>query len=957
MSTMHSRIESSLKTVLGARRAPNQPYNVVGLGTFAGRYFLDGCVEDSFYKLLETAFLHNVKVSLAQVPRTTGVFRLDIDMYMDSNSYDISSTSTHGVNIDTNKLTSKRKHIEDGDGDEDDNKEDEEEDNDVEMATTSKPNKFNKNFFIEAEDDIHVKFVICLTNVLKEWLFGVSDEQLVCILLGKPLDIPTTKDKMIKRGFHVHYPYLTVGQKTHSQIIEKLIKTLEEPTIPCLRGLAGCIDRASYDVSWLFYGSSKPDELDDRGNVIKTKIPYKIVKCFDHMGLPINVSNVTSKIPVCDTFSGTIIPGDDVPLARKLSIWPSEANRSNAQFKIDLTHLVLPVTINYFEDKYEKCLQDLEALSEDDYLKYIKDLLKILDASRVENYKSWSLVGLVVCKLTSGSEDGKNLFLLWSSQSAKFSSASCELKWKSFMCSRGNYNIKILENMASHDNPTEFEKLRVVKFSADIEKYYDDPSKPEQALYIMNLSNILVDKVFCGRIVRSSKYWFIFEDHVWALQDDQEATLNSILLAEVPLIIKRVRSIYESLHSSADDKEMCKKMAYFDNKLTPNIHSPATILSIVFYLKALLIDQSFVDRLNVKRSSLVAFSNGVYDFGKHRFRSGRPQDYLTIAIDYPLNEYEPDCQEFKDIEFHLSCFFPDPEVRKYFLDVYCNVFVGGSGMKSIFVWVGKGNNGKTQMSLWLQKLLTSKFVLFLSTSVITGKKVKNGAANTDLAALFNKKLCFLDEPEKDEILKPGVIKLLTGNDPIQPREMYISTENSKSFIPDCIYTLICNHEPDVSDNTDEAFWDRLRVIPFEAKFSKENIAGSFEEQSKEKRFYQNSNIMDELTALCQPFARYLINHWNRNSGRKEVPMTKRILDLVKKYKSSKDDFIQFTLYFLEYDAFSTVSLVTFFNEYIKSLREKSIGNVSITLDDVRNKLVANKYKIQDDNIMEYKQRL
>ena len=64
----------------GSRREKNEPYNLVGMGNFAGRYYIDANMEEAFWKLYDAAMKKQYPVSLAECPMFQSILRIDIDI-------------------------------------------------------------------------------------------------------------------------------------------------------------------------------------------------------------------------------------------------------------------------------------------------------------------------------------------------------------------------------------------------------------------------------------------------------------------------------------------------------------------------------------------------------------------------------------------------------------------------------------------------------------------------------------------------------------------------------------------------------------------------------------------------------------------------------------------------------------------------------------------------------------
>jgi putative DNA primase/helicase len=79
---------------------------------------------------------------------------------------------------------------------------------------------------------------------------------------------------------------------------------------------------------------------------------------------------------------------------------------------------------------------------------------------------------------------------------------------------------------------------------------------------------------------------------------------------------------------------------------------------------------------------------------------------------------------------------------------------------------------------------------------------------------MNARVAVFYESEKQENLNEGMIKSLTGNDPISCRPFY---GKQMEFQPVCKLIMQTNHKPSIDING-KVMSDRLKFIPFLSRF-------------------------------------------------------------------------------------------------------------------------------------------
>jgi phage/plasmid-associated DNA primase len=242
---------------------------------------------------------------------------------------------------------------------------------------------------------------------------------------------------------------------------------------------------------------------------------------------------------------------------------------------------------------------------------------------------------------------------------------------------------------------------------------------------------------------------------------------------------------------------------------------------------------------------LIAFSNGVYDLEADEFREGIPEDYITkfmpFEFDMLLSE---DSESVKNVRQFLEQIFPNSRVRTYFLDQYCEVFTGGNIFKNVLFWIGAGDNGKSVLALFFEKML-GPYCIKLPTSFIMGSRGSSSGASPELTRTGGGvRLVFLQEPSNTEEINGGILKEYTGNDSFYARALY---REGKEIVPMFKLAVIANNPPRLF-NADQAVWNRVRVIPFQAKFT-DDAPASYEEQVRQNHFKKDKDFPLRIDVL------------------------------------------------------------------------------------------------------------
>jgi P4 family phage/plasmid primase-like protien len=325
--------------------------------------------------------------------------------------------------------------------------------------------------------------------------------------------------------------------------------------------------------------------------------------------------------------------------------------------------------------------------------------------------------------------------------------------------------------------------------------------------------------------------------------------------------------------------------------------------------------RDFERKLNTNRY-LIGFRNGVYDLESNYFRVGLPTDYISMQMPIEYREFSPTDTRVLEVFAFLEKVFPDSSLRRYFLDVMSETFVGYNHRKHVYYWTGEGDNGKSITQMFFEKMF-GRLSIKAPTSMITSRRPNAGAANAELARAGNGvRTIFLEEPDPDEEIYTGVFKHLSGNDSIYTRDLYQAGKNVTEIVPMFKLFVICNKLPKIRKGGDKATWNRIRVIPFESTFSK-NAPLTLEEQLRDKVFPVDTTLAQKIPNLVEPFAWILLQH--RTQPKIHEP--EKVIAATDRYRMNNDYLHQFIGQVIVDDANGSVSTGDLYCKYKEWLEE------------------------------------
>lgn len=706
-------------------------------------------------------------------------------------------------------------------------------------------------------------------NALRnEVLVDAPESAMVCVLLEKnPYIIELNGIKYVKNGFHLHFPKCFIDTHIQEAYIIPIVKqrlaglfdnlyTLDDGSDETKQTSHhyDFIDPASIKVHWLLYGSKKP------ANSV-----YVATKCFADSAKEIDFEEALGDyvLPkLTGTKSSVSCSGQVIKLLpRILSTRLYGRLQYHCKPKPSVATPIFE-SLAYIKTKRP----EYEQKTVSDLMAEVGELLPLISDKRAEDRSDWLAVGFCLWNITKGDEDGLMAWLEFSDRSEKCNEAECICLWNTMR--ENNYTLGTLKYYAKTDSPRDYAEICKQRgdnlIAMAVEGGHNDLAK-------------LLYNVYGEEFVYSTSNdtWYRFVDHVWRPYrktcfdlSERISDNNGAIIAHFSRHIAEAQSELNQIGTRRRDddatdfhQKLVKKKISTLEKLIKQCKTSAFKQSVMKECQEVFRNDNFVSKLNTN-PYLVAFLNGIYDFKNDCFRDGKPEDYLSKTVAIPYKDYgtidNPDVMEVA--EFFRKVLVDD-KVRDYFLDQVCQLFVGGNEDKVILIWTGTGDNGKSVTQRLFEKML-GPLAVKISTSLITGKKANMGQAAPELARTGDGvRWLAMDEPSQDEQITTGLLKSLTGNDSYWARDLYKGGEDTKEIVPLYKMHMLCNKLPPIK-KPDDAFWNRIRVIPFESKFlPEEKCPSTYEEQISLKIFPNDAKFMQRIDNMLQPLAWYLISHW------------------------------------------------------------------------------------------------
>lgn len=214
-------------------------------------------------------------------------------------------------------------------------------------------------------------------------------------------------------------------------------------------------------------------------------------------------------------------------------------------------------------------------------------------------------------------------------------------------------------------------------------------------------------------------------------------------------------------------------------------------------------------RNNIKpnNANLIAFRNGIYNIETDEMMDFSPDIYITNKINYNYNPQAYNELTDKTLS-KLAC--GDANIRALLEEAIGYCFYRRNELRKSFILTGDKKNGKSTYLAMLKELLGDENTSALDLNELDGR--------FSSSSLFGKLANIGDDIADDFISNPAMFKKIVSGDWIKGEFKGV---NEFFFKPYCKLLFSANNIPRIKDKSG-AVLDRLVIIPFDARFSKED---------------------------------------------------------------------------------------------------------------------------------------
>jgi putative DNA primase/helicase len=163
-------------------------------------------------------------------------------------------------------------------------------------------------------------------------------------------------------------------------------------------------------------------------------------------------------------------------------------------------------------------------------------------------------------------------------------------------------------------------------------------------------------------------------------------------------------------------------------------------------------------------------------------------------------------------------------------------------------------------------------------TLVTEKRGLIGGTSDEVLKLKGRRYAVMQEPSKGVKLNEGIMKELTGGDPIQARGLYAESE---IFDPQFSLVVCTNNLFDI-DSNDDGTWRRIRKCDFVSKF----VDNTNEHLDCDFIFEKDKDLKEKLPSIAPIFASMLVTRAFHTDG--IVKDCKLVLAASNEYRKGQD---------------------------------------------------------------------
>ncbi len=195
-----------------------------------------------------------------------------------------------------------------------------------------------------------------------------------------------------------------------------------------------------------------------------------------------------------------------------------------------------------------------------------------------------------------------------------------------------------------------------------------------------------------------------------------------------------------------------------------------------------------------------------------------PHDRADLITKITQVEYRPKAKS-PVYDGFMEVVQPDPAMRRFIKQWGGLSMTGNIGEQKLAFFYGQGRNGK---GTWVEAVawVAGDYAGSLPIeSLLDNGKRRGDQATPDIARLPGVRFLRVSEPSKGAVLNEGLVKMVTGGDPVDARHL---NKGLFTFLPEFKMTISGNNKPTIKDTSD-GIWRRMQLVPWAVQIPHDKV--------------------------------------------------------------------------------------------------------------------------------------
>lgn len=351
-----------------------------------------------------------------------------------------------------------------------------------------------------------------------------------------------------------------------------------------------------------------------------------------------------------------------------------------------------------------------------------------------------------------------------------------------------------------------------------------------------------IQKRFGEKIISIGGTFYYWTGTHWA-QGEQEAlravtNLSAIVHAEAVQLKDKFEAEEKKSGTPASDEDLTRVQNLF--AWAVRCGQATTINACRALLRDLLAFKS--EQLNAS-SHLFSCANGTLNLKTGELSPHDPKNFITACspIIYNASAQAPRFHRFLD-----EIFDGNREVIEFAKRWFGYCLTGDVSEHKMVFHTGGGGNGKSTLMDMLRFVLGPDYYSTAPGNLLT---LELKGASPELAGLLGRRMVTIAETEESLELREGLIKQITGGDPISARMLY---KNNFEFMPTHKLQVFTNFKPSIKGQ-DFAIWRRLLILDYPHSYGNASQVAA-----GEAKLLEDPKLKNALQAEAQGVLRWLV---------------------------------------------------------------------------------------------------